>query len=53
MLEFLIDNIYLSGSNGTFFNKSKLDIRMGTNYTPLLSNFFYAPMSPSLYNIFS
>ena len=53
MLEFLIDSIYLSSSSDTFFNKSLLDIRMGTNYTPLLSNFCYAPMSPSLYNILS
>jgi hypothetical protein len=33
MLEFLIDNI---------------GIPMGTNYAPLLSNFFYTPMSLSL-----
>ena len=34
MLEFLIDNI---------------GIPMGTNYDPLLSNFFYTPMSLSLF----
>jgi hypothetical protein len=49
MLEFLIDNIYLSSSNGTFFNKPQLGIPMGTNYAPLLSILFYTPMSLSLY----
>ena len=49
MLELLIDNIYFSSSNSTFFNKALLGIPMEINDAPLLSNFFYAPMSLRLY----
>ena len=47
ILEFLIDNMYLSSSNGTFFNKSWLGIHMGANCAPLLQLFLSSYESES------
>ena len=48
MLEFLVDNIYLSSSNDTFFQQIIARHPYGNKLCPSPLHFFYTPMSESM-----